>query len=84
MTIIQLENLEFRYPGSKDLALKPVSLDIESGEAFALLGASGAGKTTLLNLLSGILNPSSGLIKFDQKYNPTQRCFYSYIQFQRN
>lgn len=67
MTIIQLENLEFRYPGSKDLALKPVSLGIESGEAFALLGASGAGKTTLLNLLSGILNPSSGLIKFDQK-----------------
>ena len=67
MTIIQLENLEFRYPGSKDLALKPVSLDIESGEAFALLGASGAGKTTLLNLLSGILNPSSGFIKFDQK-----------------
>ena len=46
MTIIRLENLEFRYPGSEDPALKPVSLEIESGEAFALLGASGAGKTT--------------------------------------
>ena len=66
MTIIRLENLEFRYPGSEDPALKPVSLEIESGEAFALLGASGAGKTTLLNLLSGILKPSSGLIKFNK------------------
>ena len=66
MTIIRLENLEFRYPGSEDLALKPVSLEIESGEAFALLGASGAGKTTLLNLLSGILKPSFGLIKFNK------------------
>ncbi len=65
MTYIQAEELQFRYPGTSDLALNSCSLKIEEGDAFAILGASGAGKTTLLNLLSGLLRPISGCIKFN-------------------
>ena len=65
MTAIQLEALQFQYPGTVDPALNSTSLKIEDGDTLAILGASGAGKTTLLNLLSGLLEPTSGTIKFN-------------------
>jgi len=44
-------------------ALDDVHLDIRRGEIFALLGPNGAGKTTLINIICGIVNPSSGLVR---------------------
>ena len=67
MTKIQIDKLQFRYPGTNDPALSSTSMEIKDGEAFAILGASGAGKTTLLNLLSGLLKPTSGSIYFNNE-----------------
>ncbi len=44
-------------------ALHGVSLNIETGDRVAFLGANGAGKTTFLKLIGGLLYPSSGIIK---------------------
>jgi ABC-2 type transport system ATP-binding protein len=44
-------------------ALENVNLTIKKGEIFALLGPNGAGKTTLINIVCGIVNASSGVIK---------------------
>ena len=44
-------------------ALKDVSLDIERGSFFGLIGHNGSGKTTLLKLMAGIHTPSSGQLK---------------------
>jgi len=45
-------------------ALKGINLKIRKGEIFCLLGPNGAGKTTLLNILSLLLYPDKGKIKF--------------------
>lgn len=42
-----------------------ISLKIENGSAFGLLGSNGAGKSTILRLLSGIYQPDSGYVKID-------------------
>ena len=48
--------------GGGAVAVAGVSLDIEQGEIFALLGSSGCGKTTLLRMLAGFETPTSGRI----------------------
>ena len=49
------------FSGTKSVqALKPIDLEIETGELFGLFGANGAGKTTLVHLLTTLLAPSGG------------------------
>jgi len=45
--------------------LKDVTIDIEEGQAVALVGASGSGKSTLLGLMAGLDSPSSGDVVLD-------------------
>jgi branched-chain amino acid transport system ATP-binding protein len=47
------------------VAVRNVSLTVESGELRAVIGPNGAGKTTLFNLISGFLRPTSGKVIFD-------------------
>jgi oligopeptide/dipeptide ABC transporter ATP-binding protein len=46
-------------------AVDHVSLDIAGGEAFGLVGETGCGKTTMARLISGLLEPTSGSIRFE-------------------
>jgi branched-chain amino acid transport system ATP-binding protein len=47
-------------------AVYDVSVDVSAGSIFALIGPNGAGKSTLLNLLSGVYQPDSGSLFFNQ------------------
>lgn len=58
MEIIKVENVCNDYKNIK--ALNNVSLSINEGELYGLLGVNGAGKTTLLKILSGLTNLTSG------------------------
>lgn len=56
--MIRIENLHKTY--NKVVALKGISLQINSGEMFGLIGPDGAGKTTTIRILCGLINASSG------------------------
>ncbi len=45
------------------VALKDVSLDIEKGDVFGIVGLNGSGKSTLLKVISGILKPTKGSVE---------------------
>ena len=58
MTAIKIENLTKKY---KDVvAVDGLSLEIEEGELFSLLGVNGAGKTTTIKMLTCLTEPTSG------------------------
>lgn len=60
MIQVALENVSKIY--GKVQAVQSVSLDVQQGEFFTLLGASGSGKTTLLRLIGGFETPDTGCI----------------------
>jgi energy-coupling factor transporter ATP-binding protein EcfA2 len=55
MAIIEIENLTYRYPHTQHLALRDLSLQVETGEFVAVIGANGAGKSTLCYTLTGFV-----------------------------
>lgn len=65
--LIKVENVSFSYKKEMSLVIDNVSLTIEEGTINVLLGLNGSGKTTLIKLLTGMLNPNSGSIKYNDK-----------------
>jgi len=84
---LQLESVSKRF--GDFIAVNNVSLTVERGEIFCLLGASGCGKTTLLRLLAGFEAPSSGRLLIDGQdlalippyRRPVNMMFQSYALF---
>ncbi|MBO9651611.1 MAG: ABC transporter ATP-binding protein [Variovorax sp.] len=68
-----------------DYALLPLKMSFRDGGAYALLGPSGCGKTTMLNIISGLLVPSKGTVKFNGRdvtlETPQQRNIAQVFQF---
>lgn len=63
--ILEVFEVSKRYGGVQ--ALKDVNFDVRFGEVHALVGENGAGKTTLINVLAGIVQRDSGVVRFNGK-----------------
>jgi branched-chain amino acid transport system ATP-binding protein len=73
MTILVAERVSRNFGGIR--AIDDLSFALKEGEIVALIGPNGAGKTTLVNLLTGVLRPSSGHIRFQGMDVTAQRPF---------
>ena len=63
--LLSVENLHVAYGAIR--ALQGISFNIEEGEIVTLIGANGAGKSTTLRTISGLLRPTEGDIRYDDK-----------------
>lgn len=59
---INFKNVDFKYPGRKEYALKNINLSIKPGEKISIVGENGSGKSTLIKLLLGLYEPTNGEI----------------------
>ena len=65
--MIELKNVSktFQVQSREVTAVKDVSLKVEKGEIFGIVGASGAGKSTLVRCMNLLEVPTSGEVLFD-------------------
>src|SRR6266849_6984429 len=63
MLLLSLNNICKRFGATN--AVDDVSISVERGEFFGLLGDSGCGKTTTLRVIAGLETPDSGAVEFD-------------------
>jgi multiple sugar transport system ATP-binding protein len=63
--MVKLQNIGKNYGEVK--AVRDLTLDIEEGEIFVLLGPTGAGKTTTLKITAGLVKPDGGGVRFNDK-----------------
>lgn len=66
----------YEEPLSKRWLLRGINISLEAGESLGIIGPSGSGKTTLARLLSGVMPPTTGVIRLDgaalHQWDPAQ------------
>uniref|UniRef100_UPI003750FB91 ATP-binding cassette domain-containing protein n=1 Tax=Robinsoniella peoriensis TaxID=180332 RepID=UPI003750FB91 len=62
---IEFKDVSFRYPGSEKYAIRNISLKIENGKTYSIVGFNGSGKTTFIKLLLRLYMPTEGEIYID-------------------
>lgn len=62
---LEFDNVGYQYSSDRGAALQGVSIVIERGKSYGIVGPTGAGKTTLVDLMLGLLYPTHGSIRVD-------------------
>jgi ATP-binding cassette subfamily B protein len=62
---LELQDVEFRYPGAERPVLHGVDLVAEPGRTTAVIGSTGSGKTTLVNLVPRLFDATGGTVRID-------------------
>jgi ATP-binding cassette subfamily B multidrug efflux pump len=63
--LLEMRNVEFRYPGAEQPVLRGIDLVARPGELTAVIGSTGSGKTTLLNLIPRLFDATGGVVQVD-------------------
>ena len=63
--LIEVDNVAKSFDGGRSRALRDITLRIEAGSFVVLVGGSGSGKTTTLKMINRLIEPDSGMVRFD-------------------
>ncbi len=63
-SVLRLENVTMQFGGV--VAVNNLSMEVNEGEIVALIGPNGAGKTTAFNCITGVYEPTNGIISFEE------------------
>ncbi len=74
---LKIENLSFKYSDKE--VLKNINFEIYAPSLFILFGESGSGKSTLLNMISGLIKPKKGKLKFNSNLYRYREPRISYL-----
>jgi len=58
--VLEINNVGYQYPNSLNASLKNITITLEKGLMYAIVGPSGAGKTTFVDVCLGLIKPTSG------------------------
>ncbi len=86
--LIDCKNVQKKYMSKT--AVEDISIEIEKGRIYALLGPNGSGKTTWMKMVAGLTRPTKGYILFEGEpigvnskskiaYMPTEPFYYNYM-----
>lgn len=64
---IKLENISFKYNQDGAIVLKDLNITLDKGKRYGFVGTTGCGKSTLLDVIMGLLKPTKGHLKIDDK-----------------
>lgn len=76
-----LELVDVRKSFKKKEVIKGISFSIENGDILSIMGPNGVGKTTLLRIISGLYEPSSGIVN---RLNVSENEAYCSVLFEQN
>ena len=60
MSLLEVKNVEFKYHGQVEPAVKDINFEVKKGDFISVIGANGSGKSTLAKLLNVLLRPDKG------------------------
>lgn len=63
MSLLTIQNLTMKFGGIT--AVNNLDVTVEKGQIYSIIGPNGAGKTTVFNAITGIYQPTSGVVRFD-------------------
>ncbi|WP_203568004.1 ABC transporter ATP-binding protein [Aestuariimicrobium ganziense] len=61
---LEVDDVTFSYPDGHTPVLNGVSLNVPAGTSLAIVGSSGAGKTTLVDIILGLIEPTTGNVRY--------------------
>ncbi|UOQ84575.1 ABC transporter ATP-binding protein [Gracilibacillus salinarum] len=77
MAVMEVQQLKKSFKGKQ--VVKGIDFQLDTGKCVALLGPNGAGKTTTLKVLSGLLKPTAGSIRFPGSEQYDIRSYIGYL-----
>ena len=69
--VLKVEEVTARYPSTEQNVLEEVSIEVERGKTVALVGESGSGKSTLARVITGLLPPAAGAVRYKGEILPS-------------